>query len=147
MKESGHGATMKSRNDQGASQKQKWDGVWYISWLTQVKHFSKSLRAASPTIVNGKRSCHRRSVGSDPRARQPTLCLWCDLCKKNHTPPCLKSDDLTNACDSVDLSLLKTVLFWVGMTQRMLAVNRQCYDGMQFCVRVVDREYSNICSM
>ena len=50
----------------------------------------------------------------------------------------------TKAYDSVDRSLLWDVLARFGVPPRMLAVIRQCHDGMQACVRLDDGECSDM---
>ena len=47
--------------------------------------------------------------------------------------------DLTKAYDSVDLTLLWTVLARFGVPQNMISVIRQFHDGMRACVRLDDR--------
>ena len=47
--------------------------------------------------------------------------------------------DLTKAYDSVDRTLLWTVLARFGVTQIMITVIRQFHDGMRACVRLDDR--------
>ena len=47
--------------------------------------------------------------------------------------------DLTNAYDSVDRTLLWTVLARFGMPQNIISVIRQFHDGMRACVRLDDR--------
>ena len=47
--------------------------------------------------------------------------------------------DLTNAYDSVDRTLLWTVLARFGVPQNMISVIRQFHDGMRACVRLDDR--------
>ena len=47
--------------------------------------------------------------------------------------------DLTKAYDSVDRTLLWTVLVRFGVPQNMISVIRQFHDGMRACVRLDDR--------
>ena len=47
--------------------------------------------------------------------------------------------DLTKAYDSVDRTLLWTVLARFGVPQIMISVIRQFHDGMRACVRLDDR--------
>ena len=47
--------------------------------------------------------------------------------------------DLTKAYDSVDRTLLWTVLARFGVPQKMISVIRQFYDGMRACVRLDGR--------
>ena len=47
--------------------------------------------------------------------------------------------DLTKACDSVDRTLLWTVLARFGMPQNMISVFHQFHDGMRACVRLGGR--------
>ena len=47
--------------------------------------------------------------------------------------------DLTKAYDSVDRTLLWTVLARFGVPQHMISVIRQFHDGMRACVRLDDR--------
>ena len=46
--------------------------------------------------------------------------------------------DLTKAYDSMDRTLLWTVLARFGVPQRMISVIRQFHDGMRACVRLDD---------
>ena len=46
--------------------------------------------------------------------------------------------DLTKAYDSIDRTLLWTVLARFGVPQRMISVIRQFHDGMRTCVRLDD---------
>ena len=46
--------------------------------------------------------------------------------------------DLTKAYDSVDRTLLWTVLARFGVPQIMISVIRQFHDGMRACVRLDD---------
>ena len=50
--------------------------------------------------------------------------------------------DLTKAYDSVDRTLLWTVLARFGVPQNMISGIRQFHDGMRACVRLDDRVYS-----
>ena len=52
--------------------------------------------------------------------------------------------DVTKAYDSVDRTLLWTVLARFGIPPRMLAVIRQFHDGMWACVRLDDGEWSDM---
>ena len=47
--------------------------------------------------------------------------------------------DLAKTYDSVDRTLLWTVLARFGVPQNMISVSRQFYDGMRACVRLDDR--------
>ena len=47
--------------------------------------------------------------------------------------------DLTKAYDSVDRTLLWTVLALFGVPQNMISIIRQFYDGMRACMRLDDR--------
>ena len=46
---------------------------------------------------------------------------------------------LTKAFDSIDRTLLWTVLTCVGVPQNMISVIRQFHEGMRACVRLDDR--------
>ena len=46
---------------------------------------------------------------------------------------------LYQTCDSVDRTLLLTVLARFGVPQKMISNIRQLYDGMRACVRLDDR--------
>ena len=52
--------------------------------------------------------------------------------------------DLTKVYDSVDITLLWTVLVFFGIPPRMFAVLRQFHDGMRACVRLDDVECSDM---
>ena len=52
--------------------------------------------------------------------------------------------DLTKAYDSVDRTLLWTVLARFDVPQNMISVIRQFHDGMQACVRLDDRVNSTL---
>ena len=60
-----------------------------------------------------------------------------ELSRKKDTPLFMCFIDLTKACDSVDRTLVWTVLARFGIPPRMLAVIRQFHDGMWACVRLV----------
>ena len=67
-----------------------------------------------------------------------------ELARKKDTPLFMCFIDLTKAYDSVDHTLLWTVLARFGIPLRMLAVVRQFHDGMRACVRLDDRECSDV---
>ena len=67
-----------------------------------------------------------------------------ELARKEDTPLFMCFIDLTKAYDSVDRTLLWTVLARFGVAPRMLAVIRQFYDGMRACVRLDDGECSDM---
>ena len=52
--------------------------------------------------------------------------------------------DLTKAYDSVDRTLLWTVLARIGILPRRLAVIPQFHDGIRACVRLDDGECSDV---
>ena len=60
-----------------------------------------------------------------------------ELARKKRIP--LYVIDLTKAYDSVDRTLLWTVLAHFGVPQIMISVIRQFHDGMRACVRLDDR--------
>ena len=62
-----------------------------------------------------------------------------DLARKKRIPLYVCFIDLTKAYDSVDRTLLWTVLDRFGVPQNMISVIRQFYDGMRACVRLDDR--------
>ena len=65
-----------------------------------------------------------------------------ELAQKKRTPLYVCFIDLTKAYDSVDRTLLWTVLARFGVPQIMISVIRQFHDGMRACVRLDDRVYS-----
>ena len=65
-----------------------------------------------------------------------------ELARKKRIPLYVYFIDLTKAYDSVDRTLLWTVLARFGVPQIMISVIRQCHDGMRACVRLDDRVYS-----
>ena len=67
---------------------------------------------------------------SDPRTQKDTPLVMCFI-------------NLTKAYDSVDCTLLWTVLARFGIPPRMLAVIRQFHDGMRAYVRLDDGECSD----
>ena len=62
-----------------------------------------------------------------------------ELARKKRIPLYVWFIDLTKAYDSVDRSLLWTVLARFGVPQNTISVIRQFYDGMRACVRLDDR--------
>ena len=62
-----------------------------------------------------------------------------ELARKKRIPLYVCSIDLTKAYDSVDRTLLWTVLARFGVPQNMISVIRQFHDGMRACVRLDDR--------
>ena len=62
-----------------------------------------------------------------------------ELGRKKQIPPYVYFIDLTKAYDSVDRTLLWTVLARFGVPQIMISVIRQFHDGMRVCVRLDDR--------
>ena len=62
-----------------------------------------------------------------------------ELARKNRIPLYVCLIDLTKAYDSVDRTLLWTVLARFGVPQNMISAIRQFHDGMQACVRLDDR--------
>ena len=67
-----------------------------------------------------------------------------ELVRKKDTPLFMRFIDLTKAYDSVDRTLMWTVLARFGIPPRMLAVIRQFHDGMRACVRLDDGECSDM---
>ena len=59
-----------------------------------------------------------------------------ELARKKRIPLYVCFIDLTKAYDSVDRTLLWTVLARFGVPQRMISVIRQFHDGMRACVRL-----------
>ena len=62
-----------------------------------------------------------------------------ELARKKRIPLYVRFIDLTKAYDSVDRTLLWTVLARFGVPQIMISVIRQFHDGMRACVRLDDR--------
>ena len=63
-----------------------------------------------------------------------------ELARKKRIPLYVDFIDLTKVYDSVDRTLLWTVLARFGVPQNMISVIRQFHDdGMRACVRLVDR--------
>ena len=62
-----------------------------------------------------------------------------ELARKKRIPLYMCFIDLTKAYDSVDRTLLWTVLARFGVIQNMISVIRQLHDGMRPCVRLDDR--------
>ena len=62
-----------------------------------------------------------------------------ELARKKRIPFYVCFIDLTKAYDSVDRTLLWTVLACSGVPQIMISVIRQLHDGMRACVRLDDR--------
>ena len=62
-----------------------------------------------------------------------------ELARKRRIPPYVCFIDLTKAYDSVDRTLLWTVLARFGVPYIMISVIRQFHDGMRACVRLDDR--------
>ena len=61
------------------------------------------------------------------------------LARKNHIPLYVCFFDLTKAYESVDRTLLWTVLARFGVPHNMISVIRQFHDGMRACVWLGDR--------
>ena len=62
-----------------------------------------------------------------------------ELARKKRIPLNVCFIDLTKAYDSVDRTLLWTVLARFGVPQNMISVIRQFHDGRRACVRLEDR--------
>ena len=62
-----------------------------------------------------------------------------ELARKKRIPLYVCFIDLTKAYDSVDRTLLWTLLARFGVPQNMISVIRQFHDGMRVCVRLDDR--------
>ena len=62
-----------------------------------------------------------------------------ELARKKRIPQYVCFIDLTKAHDSVDRTLLWTVLARFGVPQNMISAIRQFHDGMRTCVRLDDR--------
>ena len=67
------------------------------------------------------------------------ICRLQELVRKKRIPLYVCFIDLTKTYDSVDRTLLWTVLARFGVTQNMISVIRQFHDGMRACVRLDDR--------
>ena len=67
-----------------------------------------------------------------------------ELARKKRIPLYVCFIDLTKAYDSVDRTLLWTVLARFGVPQNMISVIRQFHDGMRACVRLDDRVCSEV---
>ena len=65
-----------------------------------------------------------------------------ELAWEKQTPLHVCFVDLTKAYDSVDRTLLWTVLARFGVPQIMISVIRQFHDGLRACVRLDDRVFS-----
>ena len=64
-----------------------------------------------------------------------------ELARKKRIPLYVCFIDLTKAYDSVDRTLLWTVLARFGVPQIMISVIRQFHDGMRVCVQLDDRVF------
>ena len=62
-----------------------------------------------------------------------------ELARKKRIPLYVRLSDLTKAYDSVDRTLLWTVLARFGVPQNIISAIRQFHDGMRACVRLDDR--------
>ena len=62
-----------------------------------------------------------------------------ELARKKRIPLYVCFIDLTKAYDSVERTLLWTVLARFGVPQNIISVIRQFHDGMRACVRLDDR--------
>ena len=62
-----------------------------------------------------------------------------ELARKKRTPLYARFIDLTKAYDSVDRTLLWTVLARFGVPHNMISVICQIHDGMRACVWLHDR--------
>ena len=65
-----------------------------------------------------------------------------ELARKKRIPLYVCFIDLTKAYDSVDRTLLWTVLARFGVPQIMISAIRQFHDGMRACVQLDDRVFS-----
>ena len=70
------------------------------------------------------------------------ICRLQGLARKKRIPPYVCSIDLTNAYDSVDRTLLWTVLVPFGVPHNMISVIRQLHDGMRLDDRVCSRWFA-----
>ena len=59
-----------------------------------------------------------------------------ELARKKQIPLYACFIDLTKAYNSIDRTLLRTILARFGMPQKMISVIRQFHDGMRACVRL-----------
>ena len=66
------------------------------------------------------------------------ICRLQELARKKRIPLYVCFIDLTKAYDSVDGTLLWTVLARFGVPQIMISAIRQFHDGMRACVRLDD---------
>ena len=62
-----------------------------------------------------------------------------ELARKRRIPLDVCFIDLSKAYDSIDRTLVWTVLARFGVPQNMISVIRRCHDGMRACVRLDDR--------
>ena len=62
-----------------------------------------------------------------------------ELARKKQIPLYVCLIDLTKAYDSVDRTLLRTVLARFGVPHKIISVIRQFHDGVRICVRLDDR--------
>ena len=69
-----------------------------------------------------------------------------ELARKERVPLNMCFIDLTKAYDSVDRTLLWSVLARFGVPQNIISVIRQFHDGMRACVRLDDRVCSRCSS-
>ena len=83
---------------------------------------------SSPIIISQRPLCSRL---------QSTIVVWFD--GKKRITLHVYFIDLTKAYDSVDRTLLWTVLARFGVPHNMILVIRQFHDGMRACVRLDDR--------
>ena len=67
-----------------------------------------------------------------------------ELARKKRIPLYVCFIDLTKAYDSVDRTLLGTVLARFGVPQIMISVIRQFHDGMRACVRLDEERKHSI---
>ena len=67
------------------------------------------------------------------------ICRLQELARKKRIPLYVCFIDITKAYDSVDRTLLWTVLARFGVPKIMISVIRQFYDGMRACVRLDNR--------
>ena len=65
-----------------------------------------------------------------------------ELARKKRFPLYVCVIDLTKAYNSVDRTLLWTVLARFGVPQNLISAIRQFYDGMRACVQLDDRVFS-----
>ena len=91
----------------------------------QQRHLGSSARYIHDYMTQGYRPGGCRSCGT--------------MARKKRIPLYVSFTDFTKAYDSVDQTLLRTVLARFGVPQKIISVVRQLHDGMRAYVRLDDR--------